>query len=328
MLHYKNQYSALLYLFFILIFFTFSACSSIPRDRKLDDFIIVHTQAGDSPDRLAMQYLNDPSQGWQIRGFNQMDSLEPGQDIAIPLKPFNPGGMTPAGYQTIPVLSYKGFSTKKSSKGSVSKGLFEEQMEYLQKNNYRVISLNQFLGFLQLNTQIHDQSVLLIIDSIDTGVYDIAFPILQKYQLPAAIFITPDQIGKKNTISWEQISRMSANRIDIQCKLKNEIYPFPSNETFYRYFQTVKTEIEHATQLVNTKIHKPCGFFLYPAGKYNSLLINILKKQGFHGAFTDQPGKNPFFIDPYKIHYTDVSKNDDIPKFKSLLETFQTIELK
>jgi peptidoglycan/xylan/chitin deacetylase (PgdA/CDA1 family) len=328
MLQYKNQYPTFPYIFFLFIFIVLSACSTIPRERKLDDFIIVHTKEGDSPESLSMQYLNEPREPWRILGFNEIDSLVSGQDIIIPLKPFKTGGLTPAGYQTIPVLSYKQFSNKKQSSSSVSKVSFEKQMEYLKKNNFNVISLNQFLAFINFKAQLHDKSVLLIIDSIDKSVYDIAFPILKKYQFPSAIFITPDQIGQKNMVNWEQISQMSTNRIDIQCKIKNTIYTFPQNGTFYRYFKTLKKEVEHAVEILDTKLKKKCRFFLYPSGKYNSLLINILQKQGIQAAFIDQKGKNPFFIHHYGIHYTELSGDYDVTKFENLLEIFQNLELK
>lgn len=307
----------ILYIFSILIPLLFSACSSIPRERNLDDFIIVHTTEEDSPDQLAMQYLKHPSEKSRILDFNQVDSLIPGQDIVIPLKPYQLGGITPEGYQIIPVLAYRDFSKETSELP------FEKQMAYLKKNDFQVISLDQLYSFFQFKENLHKKSVLLIIDSTDQSIYDHAFPILRKYQFPAAIFIIPDQVGKKKMLNWEQIARMSENRIQIQCRIQNDVYRFPSDSTFYGYFQKLSKAVEQAAGIMDKNLDKRCGFFLYPPGNHNSLIVHILQKEGFQGAFMDQEGENPFFTDPYGIHCSQVNRDLDEKKFETLLKVFQ-----
>jgi len=307
----------ILFIFTILIPLLFSACSSIPREHKLDDFIIVHTTEEDSPDQLASQYLKHPSEKWRILDFNQMDSLVPGKDILIPLKPYKLGGISAEGYQTIPVLAYRGFSDEASELP------FEKQMAYLKKKDFQVISLDQLYSFLEFKDNLHEKSVLLIIDSTDRSIYDHAFPILRKYQFPAAVFITPDQVGKEKMLNWEQIARMSENRIQIQCRIQNDVYRFPSDRTFYGYFQKLSKAVEQAAGLMDKNLNKRCSFFLYPPGNHNSLIVHILQKEGFQGAFMDQEGDNPFFTDPYGIHYSQVSRDLDEKKFETLLKVFQ-----
>jgi hypothetical protein len=318
MLRFKFQYPAIFFIFTLLIPLLFSACSSIPREQKLDDFIIVHTTEADSPDQLAVQYLKHPSEKWRILDFNQMNSLVAGQDIVIPLKPYQLGGITPEGYQIIPVLAYREFSESELS--------FEKQMAYLKNNGFQVISLEQLYSFFQFRENLHKKSVLLIIDSTDQSIYDHAFPILQKYQFPAAIFITPDQVGKEKMLNWEQISRMSEKGIQIQCRIQNDLYQFPSDNTFYGYFQKLSKAVEQAADLMDKKLNKKCCFFLYPPGNHNSLLVHILQKEGFSGAFMDQEGDNPFFTDPFGIHYSQVSRNLDEKKFETLLKVFQNVK--
>jgi len=316
MLRFKFQYSVILYII-ILIPLLFSACSSIPREHKLDDFIIVHTTEEDSPDQLASRYLKHPSEKWRILDYNRMDSLVPGQDIVIPLKPYQLGGITPEGYQIIPVLAYRDFSKE------ASEPPFEKQMAYLKKKNFQVISLDQLYSFFQFKDNLHEKSVLLIIDSTDQSLYDHAFPILRKYQFPAVVFITPDQVGKEKMLNWEQIARMSENRIQIQCRIQNDVYRFPSDSTFYGYFQKLSKAVEQAAGLMEQKLNKRCCFFLYPPGNHHSLLVHILQKKGFQGAFMDQEGDNPFFTDPYGIHCSQVSRDLDEKKFETLLKVFQ-----
>lgn len=320
MLQFKYPYPPILFVFTLLIPLLFSACSSIPKEHKLNDFIIVHTTEEDSPDQLALQYLKHPSEKWRILDFNQMDSLVPGKEIVIPLKPYKLGGISAEGYQTIPVLAYRDFS------GETSELTFEKQMAYLKKQDFQVISIDQLYSFLEFRDTLHEKSVLLIIDSTDQSIYDQAFPILLKYRYPAAVFITPDQVGKEKMLSWEQISRMSENRIQIQCRIQNDLYFFPSDMTFYGYFQKLSKAVEQSAGLIDQKLTKKCSFFLYPPGNHNSLLIHILQKKGFQGAFIDQEDDNPFFTDPYGIHCSQVSPDQNEKKFEILLKVFQNVK--
>jgi len=317
MQQFKYQHPPILFVFTILIPLLFSACSSIPREHKLNDFIIVHTTEEDSPDQLALQYLKHPSEKWRILDFNQTDSLIPGKDILIPLKPYKLGGISAEGYQTIPVLAYRELSDEASELP------FEKQMAYLKKNDFQVISLDQLYSFLEFKDNLHEKSVLLIIDSTDRSIYDHAFPILLKYQFPAVVFITPDQVGKEKMLSWRHISRMSENRIQIQCRIQNELYRFSPDTTFYAYFQKLSKAVEQAAGLMDKNLNKRSCFFLYPPGNHNSLLVHILQKEGFQGAFMDQEGDNPFFTDLYGIHCSQVSRNPDEKKFETLLKVFQ-----
>lgn len=323
MLTCKYQFPAIFCIVTLLIPLFFSACLPTPRERKLEGFIIVHTREGDSPESLAVQYVNHPSEQRRILDFNKIDSIVSGGDIVIPLKPFKPGGITPEGYQIVPVLAYNQFSGRNPSPGSRSASAFENQMKYLKSNHYRVITPDQMFSFFRLQEQLQDQSVLLIFDSTDRNVYDDAFPVLQKYGFPAVLFITPDQVGKENMLNWEQLLHLSENGMDIQCRIRNGIYQFPSNGTFYSYFQKLKKEIEQAAEIMENNLHKKCRLFLYPPGDHGSLLIHILQKQGFQGAFMDQEGENPFFTNPFMIHFTQVSRDRELMKFKTQLKVFQ-----
>jgi hypothetical protein len=58
---------------------------------------------------LASKYLKDPTMDWFIAEFNEMETVKPGQPLIIPLKPYQRGGLSSKGYQTVPVLSYHHF---------------------------------------------------------------------------------------------------------------------------------------------------------------------------------------------------------------------------
>ena len=128
-------------------------------------FVAITAQEGNIFSSLAAKYLNDPSLEWWIADFNGLSTLTPGQSLIIPLKPYERGGVSLKGYQTVPVLSYHNFSPDRSTnRMTVTKAAFEEQMKLLKDKGYRVITLDQLLGFLDFKSQIPPKSVVITID--------------------------------------------------------------------------------------------------------------------------------------------------------------------
>lgn len=72
---------------------------------------------------------------------------------------------------------------------------FEEQIKYL-KNYYNVIDLNTCLDFLYRRREASPNSVLITVDDGYQDFYNIAFPILRKFNVSATLFLTVDFIDK------------------------------------------------------------------------------------------------------------------------------------
>ena len=297
--------------------------------RIYDDFIIVKAAEKDTLSSLAAEYLNDSTKDWLIAEFNEIDTLNTGQEVIIPLTPFRQGGLQAKGYQTVPVLAYKSFSKDKPGLMSVSEASLEEQMKYLKENGYHVITLNQLLDFFDFNRQIPRKSVVITIDDGWHSFYDIAFPILKKYGFSSILFVYTDFIGGGKAMSWEQLKELSENGLDIQCKTRTHrnLNRLRENETFKDYFNSVEMELTYSKELIKKRLNKECNCLAYPYGETNSLVIALLKKHGYRAAFTATRESNPFFVDIFRIHRSEIYGHDDIVKFMEKLSVFEKMEL-
>ncbi len=90
--------------------------------------------------------------------------------------------------------------------------VFEQQMAYLVQNNYKTLTMAEFLQ--QLNTGVNptQKSVLLTFDDSTYGQYANAYPILKKYGLHATFFV----ISQMSSITVKQLKEMSDNGMDIE----------------------------------------------------------------------------------------------------------------
>ena len=322
---------------FLLFIFLLTACTTvtqkqpaISQSRIYNNFILVKATEKDTLSSLAAEYLNDSTKDWLIAEFNDNKTITSGQKSIIPLKHFYKGGIKSTGYQTVPVLLYQGFSKNKAGRMIVAEADFEAQMKYLKENGYHVIMLEQLLDFIDFKEQIPEKSVVITIDDGWRSFYDIAYPILIKYRFPATLFVYTDFIGGRKAMSWEQIKEISQKGFDIQCKTRTHrnLTRLKEKESFKEYFESIEKEISYPEKLVKQKLRKDCSCLAYPYGATNSLVIAILKKQGYRAAFIVKQGSNPFFVDNFRIKRSEIYGKYDIERFKKMLSVFQKMELK
>ncbi len=294
--------------------------------RTSGDFVAVTAQEGNTFAFLAEKYLKDPSKDWWIADFNNLSELHPGQSLIIPLKPYERGGVSLKGYQTVPVLSYHNFSPDRSTnRMTVTRTAFEGQMKLLKDGGYRVISLDQLVDFLNFKTQIPRKSVVITIDDGWRSAYEIAMPILKRYGYPATLFVyTGLIVGSGKTLSWDLVREMAENGIDIQGHtITHRLLTSPGpKESFKEYVGAIDRELVESAKVIKAKVGKDIHYLAYPDGETNHLVISLLKKDGYQGAFTVKRGGNPFFIHNYRINRSMVYGDFDLNQFEKNLTVF------
>ncbi|MBW1900483.1 MAG: polysaccharide deacetylase family protein [Deltaproteobacteria bacterium] len=316
--------------FFLSCLLGLNACATVPRERVFDDFVIVKAEAVDDFSSLAANYLNNPEKAWQIAEFNNIASVKPGQELVIPLSPFNRGGLKADGCQTVPILTYYGFSRNKTGELIVSEGAFNEQMKYLKENGYDVITLDQLLDFLDFKSQIPKKSVVITFDDGWRSLYDIAFPVLKRNGFPATLFIYTDFIGGTKALSWEQVDELAKNGFDVQSKTMThrDLTKLNKGESFKEYFKTVQRELSQSKKIIEKQLGRKCKYMAYPYGVTNNLATALVKKEGYRAAFTIKRGSNPFYVDNYRINRSVIHGSDNMEQFKDNLSVFSRSELR
>lgn len=75
---------------------------------------------------------------------------------------------------------------------SIAAGRFKEQMEYLKREGYSVVTLDAVVDYLKRGTTLPPKPVLVTFDDGCVSVYDQAFPVLRSLGFPAVLFVTTD----------------------------------------------------------------------------------------------------------------------------------------
>ena len=292
-----------------------------------ESFAIVVVGSGEDLSTLAQHYLGDRSKRWWISEFNNIDKVQPGQTVVIPLKWTNPTGVHANGFLTIPILCYHRFGPKPSQL-AVTPAAFEAQMDYLARNGYHVIPLSRLTGFLERGEPIPRNSVVLTIDDGYRSTYEVAFPILRKYGFHATVFLYSDFVGAPDALTWPQMKEMeSSGLVSIQPHSKthaNLTLRLPG-ESDAKYRDRMRAEVDSPIRLIQDRLAVASSAYAFPYGDVNDTVVDLLKRQGVHIGVTVTPGGNGFFAYPFMLRRSMVFGGDSIEVFKSKLATFSQV---
>jgi peptidoglycan/xylan/chitin deacetylase (PgdA/CDA1 family) len=312
-----------------------TACSTTQTKHKTqvlgknEHYIVVAAGEGETYRSLAKTFLGDPRKEWRIEDANGGAPLKAGKHVSIPLTSANPTGVFTNGYQTVPVLSYHRFGAG-GGKLSVTKKQFEQQMEYLKTHGYRVISLNQLLAFQTGKEAIPQRSVVLTIDDGYRSIYDVAYPVLKRYNFPATVFIYSDYIGNGG-LSWRQMADMeSSGLISFQAhsKTHDNLTIRLASENIVDYKKRLVKEVRVPSELLGKRMNNPQVCYAYPFGDVNKLVVDELHRNGYSAGVTVDSGANPFFRYPFTLNRTMIYEKDGMQEFKQALRVFQSQNLK
>jgi peptidoglycan/xylan/chitin deacetylase (PgdA/CDA1 family) len=295
---------------------------STDRVRISEDYAVILANPSDTYEALAEKYLKNKDLADIIAEFNKNKNIAAGQQIIIPLKPVNPGGLYPDGYQIVPVLCYHQFSKKKTrTKIAVSAEMFDKQMAYLKDNGYNVISLSTLHNFMNFKQRPPKNSVVITIDDGWKTMKTIALPILKKYGFKATLFVYTDLIRSEPnnvTLSWNEIKEMvDEGIIDVQSHTASHTDLTMLSE------ESLEKELAASQRMIQEKLGLNVTSIAYPYGTVDEQVVEKLKKYGYEAGFTVIRGGNAFFYNNYALNRTMIFYNHNIDDFAELLDTFK-----
>ena len=125
------------------------------------------------------------------------------------------------------VLMYHRFSKSELEDDKVSESKFVSQMEYLVKN-FELITIDDVLKNEKLNRK--KPSVCITVDDGYRDFYDVAFPVLKHYKIPATFYITTDFVDGKVWFWYDRI------RWCIESSSRDRVKDLVENSSFaYKY---------------------------------------------------------------------------------------------
>jgi len=206
----------------------------------------------------------------------------------------------------VPILMYHSIDQNyKSSKLSVSPESFARQMEFLHKNHYNVITLEKAVSYISKKEKPPARTIAVTLDDGFENNYQIVYPILKKYNIPAAIFIIVNRVGAPGFVTWEQIKEMSDSGIvTIGSHTIVHFWLLGSDKRF------LDEEVAGSKKILEEKVGKSVNAFCYPMGSFDEESKRAVKDAGYLCAVSTNPS-GVSSHDVYALRRIKISRSSD-----------------
>jgi peptidoglycan/xylan/chitin deacetylase (PgdA/CDA1 family) len=301
-----------------------------PAAYESEDFVVTFAQPGDTPETLAARYLGGPDRAWMIEDYTGLQAFSPGQEVVIPRRPWNAAGVTPGGYQIVPILTYHNLGAQAKGRLVLAAASFREQMTYLKTNGYRVVSLGDFVEFTRLGRQLPQKAVVLTFDDGYRSFKDLAYPVLKELGFTATLFIYTDWVGAgRGALSWSDLRELTAAGFDIEAHTKTHAdLRWAHGETEAQYARRMHAELELPQELFNKNLGRRSQILAYPYGRWEEGLLPKVKEYGYIAAFSVRRQGNASFVRPLAAHRSQIYSEMTLDDFVKNLNVFQEENLR
>jgi peptidoglycan/xylan/chitin deacetylase (PgdA/CDA1 family) len=307
-----------------------TARERLPEVFESKDFVVTFAKAGDTPATLAQRFLGDASKAWMIEDYTGKRTFAPGEQVVIPRQPWNLSGVTPTGYQIVPILVYHNLGPQQKGRMLLAASKFEEQMRYLKDQGYRVINLREFRQFIEGKRQLPQRSVVLSFDDGYKSFREYAEPILKELGFTATLFVYTDYVGAgRNAVSWKDLRELKDAGFDIEAHSKTHSdLRRKQGESEADYAARIRSELQLPQNLFRQHLGEPVQTIAYPYGAVDDDLLKHLGQYGYLTAFTVRREANSAFVSPFKVHRSQIYGEMSLEDFARNLNVFHQEQLK
>ena len=227
------------------------------------------------------------------------------------------GGLDDSAYTCeLPVLMYHHIAEEGDGGVTISAECFEEQIAALSEAGYTAVSLEDLYAYVEEGTPLPDKPILITFDDGYESNYEIAWPILEKYDMKAVIFTIGVSVGKdtyKDTdtaitphFSYEEAREMAASgTISIQshtydmhqsaqldeAPARTSAVPL-EGESEGAYMEAFLSDMEQSMSEIQKGVGEPVTAMAYPNGEYTTLSQALCAELGLKATFTTEARTN------------------------------------
>ena len=194
---------------------------------------------------------------------------------------------------------------------SVTQHDFEQQMALIKELKIPVVSLAEVVAHIHKHQRWHRHVVCITFDDGFLTDYEVAFPVLQKYNFPATFFITVQNQTSKER--WAQWREMAAAGFSLGSHTVS--HPFlsmlPEAE--------MRRELVESKQIIEAETGTNVTFLAPPYGRYNRKLKRVAQESGYEALLTTNVGVNRYNADLFELKRWTVRRKTSLKAFRRMI---------
>ena len=161
----------------------------------------------------------------------------------------------------------------------------EEQFQYLQKNGYKVVSVEKIIEKIKNRQDIPDNWVALTIDDAYKSFYENGLDVFKKYNYPFTLYayIKATQKKYKDYMTWDQLKDTSKyGTIALHSYGHKHMTQLNSQEIY--------EDTKKSYDIFTEKLGFEPKTYVYPYGEYDNKVLKELEKFNFDAIFNQSSG--------------------------------------
>ncbi|MBD3386322.1 polysaccharide deacetylase family protein [candidate division KSB1 bacterium] len=186
---------------------------------------------------------------------------------------------------------------------------FKEQMKALSDlQNLEVAPLESFF-----TDDGYNHEIAITFDDGLKGNYDHAANVLSVFKFNATFFVTVNDIGTPDYMTWKQLKELDAGGHSIQSHTLS--HPMLAELTR----REITVELRRSKEIIEDKIGKQVSYLSIPLDSCNQTVIDIARQVGYRALFTSKV--EPVRNHPIHYHYGRIPIKDHftLPQFMALI---------
>jgi len=195
----------------------------------------------------------------------------------------------------IPVLMYHSISTAPGNTLCVSETQFQEEMAWLENNNYHTLNMDQLYDALVNGASVPENPIVITFDDGYADNYQVAWPILKQYGFTATFFVITNYVGT-DTIDWNQLKELISQGNSIGSHSVHHLDMITLSNA------QQESELSQSKQILEASLGTSIIAFCFPSGQYYDTTLKILSDTGYKLSFTTRPGKVYLGNNQFKLH--------------------------
>lgn len=224
---------------------------------------------------------------------------------------------------TVPILMYHRVSSRPVrglERYCVSPERFEQQIGYLRRNGYWGVTPENLLHALGRNVPLPGRPVMLTFDDGYADFAEHAWPVLQRHDFCATVFVVADAVGGRaawdtdhgspaELMDWTTLAELSAGGVRIE---NHGAAHRPLSRLSVR--ECYRDVLRGAALIAKATGRTPLAF-CYPYGAHDRVAECVVREAGAQLAFTAAAGVATLASHPLRLPRVEVSGFDDLQSF-------------
>ncbi|MGL4338078.1 MAG: polysaccharide deacetylase family protein [Turicibacter sp.] len=205
--------------------------------------------------------------------------------------------------------------SKELSTYNVYEDEFESQMKTLIEQGAYFATPNELITFQEIGLY-PEKCVWISFDDIDETVYNNAFPIMKRNQIPFTVFVITGHVGDDNfnnfkLADWDELREMRDSGLTTFGSHTYDMHYLEDEQAIFLdpdQFDEFSKDIQLSKEMMEAKLEVPVAIIAYPFGETADEITKIVKQQGYKQAAilsphpieinNDQYYLNRYLIDP------------------------------